>query len=233
MRGFYLYGLNMYYLMFMLPGLLIGAWASMKMKSTFAKYENVPTLQGLTGAQAARRILDGHGLHSVKVERVAGKLSDHFDPTTNVVRLSDSTYNRATISAVGVAAHECGHAMQYAEAYAPMKVRAAIVPAAKIGTGLSVPLIIAGMLLNMLGLAYVGIVLFSLAVIFQLITLPVEFNASKRAVEVLDSMNMLTPEENGGVRKVLTAAALTYVAALLTSILQLLYYVSLVSNRRR
>lgn len=233
MRGFYLYGLNMYYLMFMLPGLLIGAWASMKMKSTFAKYENVPTLQGLTGAQAARRILDGHGLHSVKVERVAGKLSDHFDPTTNVVRLSDSTYNRATIGAVGVAAHECGHAMQYAEAYAPMKVRAAIVPAAKIGTGLSVPLIIAGMLLNMLGLAYVGIVLFSLAVIFQLITLPVEFNASKRAVEVLDSMNMLTPEENSGVRKVLTAAALTYVAALLTSILQLLYYVSLVSNRRR
>lgn len=223
---------NLYYLLFMLPGLLVTLWAQWKMKSTFAKFEKVPTLQGLTGAQAVRAILDKNGLQHVQVERVDGKLTDHYDPKEDVVRLSAATYNAATIGGVGVAAHECGHAVQQAQGYGPMKLRSAIVPLANIGSGLSVPLILVGFVLNMLGLVYVGIVLFSLAVVFQLVTLPVEFNASKRAIEALDGTGMMTPEESQGVRKVLTAAALTYVAALLTSLLQLLYYVSMAGRRR-
>ena len=227
------YGMNMYYFVFMIPGLIISLWAQTKMKSTFAKYERVPTLQGLTGAQAARRILDVSGLGNVQIERVPGKLSDHFDPRTNVVRLSQSTYDSPTVGAVGVAAHECGHAMQYAEGYTPIKVRSAIVPLTNIGSSLSVPLIFIGFWLGALNLVYIGIGLFGLVAIFQLVTLPVEFNASRRAVVTLDSTNMVTPEESAGVRKVLTAAALTYVAALLTSLLQLLYYITLLSGRRR
>ncbi len=224
---------NLSYLMFMLPGLLVGLWAQMKMKSTFAKYEKVQTLEGLTGAQAARRILDNSGLQNVRVERVGGRLSDHYDPRTNVVRLSDVTYNSATVGAVGVAAHECGHAIQHAQGYLPIKIRSAIVPITNIGSGLSVPLIFLGLFLTIPNLVTLGIILFSLVVIFQLVTLPVEFNASRRAMAILDSSNMVTPEESNGVRQVLTAAALTYVAALLTSLLQLLYYVSLAGGGRR
>ncbi|MGD9559393.1 MAG: zinc metallopeptidase [Oscillospiraceae bacterium] len=216
----------------MIPGLLISLWASAKVKSTFAKYQHVPTISGLTGAQATRRILDGNGLQAVRIERVAGNLSDHYDPKANVVRLSAGTYNSPSVGAVGVAAHECGHAVQHAEGYAPARLRSAIVPICNVGSGLSVPLIVIGFIFNMLQLVYVGIAFFSLAVLFQLVTLPVEFNASKRAILTLDSTGMVTPEESAGVRKVLSAAALTYVAALLTSLLQLLYYITIAGRRR-
>lgn len=225
-------GFNLAYLLFMLPGLILSMWASAKVKSTFNKYNQVRVANGLTGAMAARQILDMNGLQNVAVERVSGQLSDHFDPKANVVRLSDSTYNSPSVGAVGVAAHECGHAVQHAVGYFPIKIRTAIVPICNIGSRLSVPLIILGLILNFLNLAYVGIALFGLAVVFQVVTLPVEFNASARAIKTLNSTGLVTPEEGRGVQKVLTAAALTYVAAMLTSLLQLLYYVSLVGKRR-
>lgn len=228
----YWHNFNMYYFMFMIPGLLISLWASAKVKNTFAKYSNVRVMNGLTGAQAARQILDRNGLQNVQVVRVSGKLTDHYDPRTQIVSLSDSTYNSPSVGAVGVAAHECGHAIQHNVGYGPIKARTAIVPLANVGSSLSVPLIFIGFFLNLLNLVYVGIVLFGLAVLFQLVTLPVEFNASRRAMECLSEYNMVTPEEGQGVRKVLTAAALTYVAALLTSLLQLMYYLT-IANRRR
>ena len=229
----YFEGFNMYYFFFMIPGLIITMWAQWKMKSTFKKYEKVPTAQGLTGAQAARAILDMNGLQYVQVQQVSGRLTDHFDPRTNVVSLSQATYNAATIGGVGVAAHECGHAVQHAVGYGPIKLRTAIVPVANWGSKLSIPLIFIGFIFNLLGLVYLGIILFGLAVLFQLVTLPVELNASHRAMETLDSSAMVTTEELTGVRKVLTAAAMTYLAALLTSLLQLLYYVMLAVGNRR
>ncbi|MDL2253209.1 zinc metallopeptidase [Ruminococcaceae bacterium OttesenSCG-928-I18] len=229
----YMYGFNMYYFLFMIPGLIITMWAQWKMKSTFSKYEKVHTAQGLTGAQAARMILDRNGLQNVQVQQVGGKLTDHYDPRTNVVSLSQATYNAPTIGGVGVAAHECGHAIQHAVGYGPIKVRTAIVPIANWGSKLSIPLIFVGFILNVLGLVYLGILLFGLAVLFQLVTLPVELNASRRAIETLNESGMVTADESVGVRKVLTAAAMTYLAALLTSLLQLLYYLMLALGRRR
>lgn len=220
------------YFLFMIPGLIISMWASARVNSTYKKYQNVRILSGLTGAQAARQILDGNGLQHVAVNHVTGNLTDHYDPRTQTVNLSDATYASPSVGAVGVAAHECGHAVQDATGYTFLKVRNAIVPVCNIGSRLSVPLIIAGFLLSITQLVSVGIILFSLAVVFQLITLPVEFNASARALQTLNSTGMVTPEESGGVKNVLTAAALTYVAALLQSLLQLLYYITL-SNRRR
>ncbi len=228
----YIYGFDMTYFMFMIPGLLVVLFAQWKMKSTFKKYEQVGTKQGITGAQAARQILDRNGLQHVQVVQVAGHLTDNFDPRTNVVNLSGATYGVATIGAVGVAAHECGHAVQHATGYFPIKVRSAIVPLANLGSRLSIPLILFGFILNVLGLVYVGIALFALAVLFQLVTLPVELDASRRAIQTLNASGMVTQEESVGVRKVLTAAAMTYLAALLSSLLQLLYYVSLASRRR-
>ncbi len=228
----YLYGFNMEYFLFMIPGLLITLWAQWKMKSTFKKYESVRTMQGLTGAQAARRILDMNGLQNVQVVRVSGHLTDHFDPRSNTVSLSQATYDAPTIGAVGVAAHECGHAVQHSVGYFPIKIRTAIVPLANIGSRLSIPLIFVGFILNALGLVYVGIALFGLAVLFQLVTLPVELDASRRAIHTLNDSGMVSAEESVGVRRVLTAAAMTYLAALLSSLLQLLYYVSMASRRR-
>lgn len=220
------------YFLFILPGLLLSLWAQIKVKGTFAKYNKTRTGSGITGAQAARQILDANGLYTVPVEQVAGNLTDHYDPKANVVRLSTSTFNNPSIGAVGVAAHEVGHALQYANGYAPIKIRSAIIPVCNLGSSLSVPLIILGFILTIPSLIYVGIALFSLVVLFQLVTLPVEFNASRRALATLDGMGMTTPEETKGAKKVLSAAALTYVAALLTSILQLLYYISLAGRRR-
>lgn len=221
------------YFLYMLPGLIIVLYAQAKVKSTFAKYDNVPTWQNLTGAQAARIILDQNGLQNVPVEQVAGNLTDHYDPKTNVVRLSQATYGKATVSAVGVAAHECGHAVQYAQGYAPIKLRTGIVPICNLGSSLSVPLMVLGYLLQFQQLIYVGIALFALVVFFQLVTLPVEFNASRRAITTLNQSGMVTPEESVGVKKVLSAAALTYVAALLQSFLILLYYISRFSGKNR
>ncbi len=224
---------NFSYLLFMLPGLILSLWASAKVKSTFAKYNRVPLRGGLTAAQAARQILDGNGLYSVRIERVQGNLSDHYDPRSNIVRLSDSTFSSSSVAAVGVAAHEVGHAIQHAAHYGPASLRSAIVPVANIGSGAAVPLILIGLFLNMVGLIYLGIILFSLAVLFQLVTLPVEFNASRRALQTLNDTGMVTSEESAGVSKVLSAAALTYVAALLSSLLQLVYFITLAGGRRR
>ena len=231
MFGYY-YGIDMTYLVLVLPAFLFSLWAQMKVNSTFSRYSKVRSLRGLTGAQAARYILDRNGLTHVRIEQVAGNLTDHFDPRTNVVRLSQSVYNVPSIAAVGGAAHECGHAVQYAVGSGPMKLRAAIIPATNFGSKLAIPLILIGLLFNSSQLLLAGILLFSLTAVFQLVTLPVEFNASSRALRTLDQQGLLTQEELAGTRKVLTAAALTYVAALLVALAQLVRML-LLYNRRR
>lgn len=226
------YGIDSYYLLLVLPAIIFAGWAQMKVKSTFAGYERVRSYSGLTGAQVARRILDENGLNHVAIEHIAGSLTDHYDPRSQVVRLSDSVYSSASIAAIGVAAHETGHAVQHATGYAPLTIRNTIIPLTNFGSTLSMPLILIGFLLNSSPLVLVGIVAFSLVTLFQLITLPVEFNASARAMRTLDADGVLNAEELNGTKKVLTAAALTYVAALLVSAMQLFRLV-LLFNRRR
>lgn len=213
---------DVYYLYLVIPATLIALWAQIKVKSTFAKYNNIRTSRGFTAAEIARRILDQNGLHSVRIERVAGSLSDHFDPRTNVVRLSDSVYSSTAVAAIGVAAHEVGHAVQYATKYAPMKVRAALIPVTQVGSTIAFPLAIFGIIAGIEWLITIGILLFSAVALFQLVTLPVEFNASSRALETLESNAMLEESELKGAKKVLTAAALTYVAALIVALANLL-----------
>ena len=220
-----------YYLILVVPALLIAAWAQMKVSSTFNRYSHASTRSGLTGAGVARRILDMNGLQNVRVEHISGKLTDHYDPRSATVRLSDNVYNSSSIAAIGVAAHETGHAVQHATHYVPLTVRNAIIPATNIGSKLSVPLLLVGLLVNQPFLINFGIILFATVTVFQLITLPVEFNASRRAVATLDSMGVVDNVEKSGARKVLTAAALTYVAALLVSIAQLLRLVLLFGRR--
>jgi len=212
--------------------MLLSLWASFGVKSTFAKYQEVKTARGITGSEAARRVLDMNGLQNIRVERVGGELTDHFDPKNNVIRLSDSTYNDTSVAAVGVAAHEAGHAVQHATGYVPIKIRNSIVPVVNIGTQLAMPLFLIGLLINALGLVYLGIFLFSFALLFQLITLPVELNASSRAIKMLDSSMLLYEDEIKPAKKVLRAAAMTYVAAVAASALQLLRLL-LIANRRR
>ena len=228
----------MYYdLIYILPALLFSLWASARVKITYRKYGAVRASSGMSAAEAARRILDANGLTDVPIERVAGELTDHFDPTANVIRLSESVYGSSSIAAIGVAAHECGHAVQYARGYLPIRIRAAIIPATNIGSRLSVPLLLLGLFLSavseqLIAVAYAGVLLFGFCVLFQLVTLPVEFNASGRAVALLSS-GYLPQDEVKGVKKVLSAAALTYVAAALQAILQLLRLVLLAGSRRR
>ena len=204
-------------------GAIISLIASMNVKSTFNRYDKYNSRSGLTGAMAAQEILRAAGITNVRIERVSGNLTDHYSPKEGVLRLSDSVYNSTSVAAIGVAAHECGHAMQYDEEYFPIKIRAAVIPIANIGSALSWPIILLGLFLGATGLMQ----LFSLVVVFQLLTLPVEFDASARALRTLRERNMLESSELTGARKVLIAAALTYVAALLTSILQLLRLVLL------
>lgn len=211
---------------------LLSMFASFGVNSAFSKYSKKLNSRGLTAADAARRILNSHGLSNVNIEHVSGKLSDHFDPRANVVRLSDSTYSSTSVAAIGVAAHECGHAIQYATGYAPIKIRNSIVPVVNIGNALSMPLFFIGLIMGMTNLALAGALLFSLVLVFQLITLPVEFNASRRALKILDASDLLYGEELKGAKKVLTAAALTYVAAVASTALQLLRLL-LILNRRR
>lgn len=227
------YGIDSYYLILVLPAILFSLWAQMKVKSTFAKYERVRSYAGYTGAQIARRILDENGLYDIRVEHIRGSLTDHYDPRAGVVRLSDSVYNSASVAAVGVAAHETGHAVQHATNYAPLGIRNTIIPMTNIGSQLSMPLILLGLLLNSSNLIFVGIAAFSMMTLFQLITLPVEFNASARAVRTLTNGGMMSDEELSGTKKVLTAAALTYVAALLVSAMQLLRLILIFGGRRR
>lgn len=228
----YGYGIDWTYLVFVLPAALIALWAQLHVNSAFSKYSNVRNTRGLTGAQTSEYILRTYGVQGVRIEHIAGNLTDHYDPTDNVIRLSDSVYNSTSVAAVGVAAHETGHALQYAFGYAPIKARAAVIPATRIGSYASWPLLIIGMVFSIRPLIWAGILLFSLVTLFQLLTLPVEFNASSRALKAIDEWNILSPEEYQGAKKVLTAAALTYVAALLTSLMQLLRLVVLFGGRR-
>lgn len=221
-----------------LIGLLISLWASWNVKSTFRRYQNTRNSRGLTAAQAARQILDDNGLYQIRIERVSGNLTDHYDPKGNVIRLSDSVHDSTSVAAIGVAAHECGHAVQHAVNYFPMQIRSAIIPVTQLGSRLWYIVFVLGLIFSNsyagMPLQMIGILLFSLIVLFQLVTLPVEFNASRRAMQTLESRYILAGEELSGARKVLTAAALTYVAALLGSILQLirLLGVSKRNNRR-
>ena len=218
-----------------LIGVALSLWAQGRVNSTFSRYSRVRSMTGMTGAEAARRLLNAQGIYDVTVQPIAGELTDHYDPRTKTVNLSQSVYGATSVAAIGVAAHECGHAMQDNEGYAPLRFRSALVPAANFGSKLSWPLILLGLVFGGLGspLVEIGILMFSLAVLFQLVTLPVEYNASARAVRLLDSQGILAGEEVSGTRKVLNAAALTYVAAAATSILQLLRLIILFGGRNR
>ena len=216
-----------YDMLYILPALILTLIASMAVKTTSARYAKVHSASGITASAAARRILDANGLSHIRIESIAGNLTDHFDPQAGVIRLSDTVRDSTSIAAIGVAAHECGHAIQYAKQYAPIRIRAAIIPATSISSRLAVPLVLIGSVLSfyargMLALAYAGIILFGICVLFQLITLPVEFNASRRARQVMASEGILSEREIAGAGKVLNAAAMTYVAALATSVLQLI-----------
>lgn len=215
------------YLVFVGPALLFGLWAQSQVSSAFAQYSRVWNLHGLTGADVARRILDAAGLHHVRVERIAGQLTDHYDPREEVIRLSDPVYSSPSIAAAGIAAHECGHALQHARNYVPLMARNAVIPATQFASNLAMPLFIIGLFIHLSALVWAGVLLFSVAMIFQFITLPVEFDASARALRVLNGQGYLSEQEMIGARKVLRAAALTYVAAALMALMQLLYFLGI------
>lgn len=232
----YYYGIDWTYLVFVLPCIILSLWASSNVNSTFNKYAKQYSVRGLTGADAAQRVLFANGVRNVRIERISGNLTDHYDPRTNVIRLSDSVYGSTSTAAIGVACHEAGHAVQYAQDYAPIKLRAAIIPVTNIGSKLAMPLILAGILLSALGelstfFIYLGIACFGFSVVFQLVTLPVEFDASRRALAAIEQTGLLTSEEQQGARKTLRAAALTYVAATATALAQLLRLLVLFGNR--
>ena len=222
-----------YYFMLIVPAMLIALLAQARVSSTFNRYSRVYSHRGITAAQVARNILDENGLYDVQVQRVAGSLTDHYDPRSNVVRLSDSVFTSTSIAAIGVAAHEVGHAIQHATDYAPLTLRNAIIPVTNLGSRLSIPLIIAGLLFSAQPLVQIGILAFSLMVVFQLVTLPVEFNASNRAIRTLAADGYLDRDELAGAKSVLGAAAMTYVAALITAVAQLLRLILLFGRRDR
>ena len=235
MPYYYYYGFDWTYLALVLPCLILSLWASSNVNSTFRKYSKQYSLRRLTGAEAAQRVLSANGVRDVRIEHVSGNLTDHYDPKSNVIRLSDQVYSNTSTAAIGVACHEAGHAVQYAEGYAPIKLRAAIIPVTNIGSRMALPLILLGLLFSSFGdtLIYLGIGCFSLSLVFQLVTLPVEFNASRRALQAIESGNLLTEEEQKGARKTLTAAASTYVAATAVSLAQLVRLLALFGGRRR
>lgn len=232
MLGYY-YGFDPTY-MLILIGAVICMIASAKLKSTYSKYSGIRSMSGMTGAEAAERILYSQGIRDVRIEHVSGELTDHYDPRSKVLRLSDTTYQDTSVAAVGVAAHECGHAVQHATGYALLNVRNSIAPVVSIGSNLSWPLILVGVLLSWNSfLIHLGIWMFALAVLFQLVTLPVEINASARALRLLQENGILYQDEVPGAKRVLSAAAMTYVAGLLSVILQMLRLVILFGGRRR
>ncbi|SDB21634.1 hypothetical protein SAMN02910298_01036 [Pseudobutyrivibrio sp. YE44] len=216
-----------------LIGALVSGIASLNVRGTFNRYNKMMNYRGITSNQVAEHILHAAGIYDVRIERVRGNLTDHYSPKEKVLRLSDSVYGRTSVAAIGVAAHECGHAIQHQEEYAPLKLRSASVPLANIGSWVSWPVILVGLFIGSTPLAQFGIFLFTFVVVFQLITLPVEFDASARALRILEQDNILEGEEHKGATKVLKAAAMTYVAALFTTILQLLRLVLIVNGRRR
>lgn len=232
------YGFDLTYVIVVLPCLILSLWASSNVNSTFRKYANQHSRRRITGAEAAQRVLTANGVTAVRIERVKGNLTDHYDPKTNVIRLSDSVHDSTSTAAIGVACHEAGHAVQYAHNYAPIKLRAAIVPITNIGSKLAFPLILLGLLLSFgesysYTFVYLGIACFGLSVVFQLVTLPVEFNASRRAMQAIEDGEILTEDEQKGARKTLTAAALTYVAATAVALAQLLRLLLLYGGRGR
>lgn len=234
---YYGFGIDMSYVILVLPCILLSLWASSNVNSTFKKYSRQFSSRGLTGADAARRVLSAHGVGNVRIERVSGNLTDHYDPRTNVIRLSDNVFGNTSTAAIGVACHEAGHAVQYAQGYAPIKLRAAIIPVTNFGSRLAMPLILIGLLLAAFGNLSVlfidlGIACFGLSLVFQLVTLPVEFNASNRALRAIADSNLLTEDEQAGARKTLRAAALTYVAATAVAFAQLLRLILLFGRRR-
>ena len=229
----FFYYFDTYYWIILVPAMLIALLAQINVSSTFNRYSRIASRRGLTGAQAAQEVLRAHGVYGVRIERVAGRLSDHYDPRSNVIRLSDGVYGSASIASVGVAAHEAGHAVQYAQAYGPIKLRGAIIPVCNFSSQISILLIVLGFALYSRPLFAVGVVLFAVAAFFQVVTLPVEFNASRRAIQSLQSTHLLDDQELRGAKKVLGAAAMTYVAALLVSIAQLLRFVLAFNSRRR
>lgn len=239
LNSFYRYGgyggyryIDWTYLL-VIAGLILSMMASAHVKSTFNKYSRVRSMCGMTGAMAARKVLELSGIYDVKIEHISGNLTDHYDPRTKTLRLSDSTYSSNSVAAVCVAAHECGHAVQHQKSYGPLVLRSTLVPAANFGSTLAWPVFVAGLIFSMKPLLTAGIVLFSLAVLFQLVTLPVEFNASTRALKILENGHVLGDTELAAGKKVLTAAALTYVASLASSILQLLRLIILAGGRDR
>ncbi len=226
------------YIFLLLITMVFSIWASIQVNSTFKKYSSVRPRSGMTGAEAARRVLDANGLYNVRIEHISGNLTDHFDPRSNVIRLSSSVYGVSSAAAIGVAAHEAGHAVQYANGYAPLHIRNAIIPITNFGSRLSMPLILIGILLTSVGakyiyVAYLGVACFALSTIFQLLTLPTEFNASRRALASIEQTGLLYGDELSGAKKVLSAAALTYVAALAVSLVQLLRLLAIVGMGRR
>lgn len=226
------------YIVLVMPCVLFSLWASSSVNSTFKKYSSQLSRRGITGAQAAERVLRSNGVSGVRIERVNGNLTDHYDPRTNVIRLSDSVYGNTSTAAIGVACHEAGHAVQYAQSYAPIKFRAAIIPMTNIGSKLAMPLILIGLLFAVFEnlsytFVYLGIACFGLSLVFQLVTLPVEFNASRRALAAIETGELLTEEEQKGARKTLRAAAMTYVAATAVALAQLLRLIMIFGRRRR
>lgn len=233
----YYYGFDMTYLVMVLPCLLLSLWANTSVNSTFKKYSKYRSSRGITAADAARRVLQTNGVTGVRIEQVAGNLTDHYDPKVNVIRLSQSVHSSTSVAAIGVAAHEAGHAVQYAQSYAPIHLRAAIIPITNIGSRLALPLILLGLLFNVVSeisyfFVYAGIACFSFSLVFQLITLPVEFNASRRAMLAIDEAGILDQDEQVGARKTLRAAAMTYVAATAVALAQLLRLVTLFGRHR-
>ncbi len=233
---FPLFYIDYWYIVLVVPAMIIAAWAQYKVKSTFNKYAKVPNSRRVTGAYAAQAVLSYYGISNVRIERVNGKLTDHFDPKTNVIRLSDEVYASTSVAAIGVACHEAGHAAQHAEGYAPIRLRNSILPVCNIGSMLGVPLALAGLFMGALPLVYIGIALYAGIFVFHLATLPVELNASRRAISVIDSTNLLGDEEIDGAKKVLSAAAMTYVASMLVALANVLRFalrILAMSGRRR
>ena len=234
----YYYGFDWTYIVLVLPCLILSLWASSTVNRTFKKYSTQYSIRRITGADAAARVLRNNGVQNVRIERIPGNLTDHFDPKANVIRLSDSVYSSTSTAAIGVACHEAGHAVQYATHYAPIKLLATIIPITNFGSKLAMPLILLGIVLSFMGnfsyaLVYLGIACFGLSLVFQLITLPVEFNASRRAVRAISDSGILTQQELAGAKKTLKAAAMTYVAATAVALAQLLRLIVLFGGRRR
>ena len=227
------YGFDIYYFILIIPALLFGIWAQSQVNTNYQKYSQIRTMRGMTGAEAADYILRQNGIYNVSINQISGHLSDHFNPKTNAINLSESVYNSTSIAAIGVAAHEAGHAVQHAVNYKPIKIREMVIPVTQIGSWLYLPILLVGVFISSQGLVNLGILLFSTLAIFQLVTLPVEFDASDRAIKTLSQSGILYGEEITGAKKVLRAAALTYVAALVSSLAQLLRLILIFGGRRR